>query len=553
MKRTLLALVLVLATLSAHAQLLYKISGRELTSPSYIVGTYHLAPVSFVDSIPGIRQAMADTKQTYGELLMEEMFEADSVALMQQAMMLPDGMTLDSLLSADEMQRLNSYMKSLLGMDMTNPMIAQQMNKMTPSAMSTTLTLLNYMKKSGKIDVQNSFDDYFQKEARRQGKGIGGLETLAFQIEVLFKGTPLERQKEQLMCLVDNAAFMDQMTDDIVRAFYAQDLDAIKEAMDRKLNNSCDTQPDEEDKIINDRNANWLKKMPTLMAQMPTLFAVGAAHLTGEKGVLNLLRQAGYTVEGVVGPTSPAHKALVLYYSETGTTKVVAEELQKQTGADIEAIEAVEPYSGNFQETIQRGQREMQSGQTPALRPLKKKIADYDVIFLGYPIWFGTYAMPIATLVKEQDFAGKRIVPFCTFGSGGLNTSSDALRKALPKANIQPGYGVRTARVPAAARELDRFLKENGYKSGTVEPLPDYSAQQPVTDEERAIFDAACSNYQFPLGTPQTVGRRTTPEGTDYKFIVKSRGMNGEEATSTIYVKVGNAADAKPEFTEVIR
>ena len=157
-----------------------------------------------------------------------------------------------------------------------------------------------------------------------------------------------------------------------------------------------------------------------------------------------------------------AQKTLVLYYSETGTTKTVAQELQKQLGADIESIEAVEPYSGDFQKTMQRGQREMQSGETPALKPLKKKIADYDVIFLGYPIWFGTYAMPIATLVKENDFAGKTIVPFCSFGSGGLNTSADALKKALPKAKVVEGYGVRTARVAAVAKEVDRFLKENG-------------------------------------------------------------------------------------------
>ena len=85
-----------------------------------------------------------------------------------------------------------------------------------------------------------------------------------------------------------------------------------------------------------------------------------------------------------------AQKMLVLYYSETGTTKTVAQELQRQLGADIESIEAVEPYSGNFQETIQRSSRERESGQTPALKPLKKKIADYDIIFLGYPIWFGT-------------------------------------------------------------------------------------------------------------------------------------------------------------------
>lgn len=249
--------------------------------------------------------------------------------------------------------------------------------------------------------------------------------------------------------------------------------------------------------------------------------------------------------------TSYAQKQLVLYYSETGTTKTVAQELQKQLGADIEEIEAVVPYSGNFQETIQRGQREMQNGEMPAIKPLKKKMADYDIIFLGYPIWFGTYANPIITLVKEQDFAGKTIVPFCTFGSGGLNTSSDALKKALPKATIKKGYGVRTARVNAAAKELDRFLKENGYKKGSVEKLPDYSAQQPVTDAERQIFDEACSSYQFPLGTPQTVGKRQTPDGTDYKFTVASRGMNGGESTSIIYVTVGK--EAKPEFTEVVR
>ena len=108
--------------------------------------------------------------------------------------------------------------------------------------------------------------------------------------------------------------------------------------------------------------------------------------------------------------TGFAQKKLVLYYSETGTTKTVAQELQKQLGADIESIEPVTPYSGNFQETIQRGQREMQSGETPELKPLKSKMADYDVIFIGYPIWFGTYANPIITLVKEQDFAGKTVV-----------------------------------------------------------------------------------------------------------------------------------------------
>ena len=246
-----------------------------------------------------------------------------------------------------------------------------------------------------------------------------------------------------------------------------------------------------------------------------------------------------------------AQKKLVLFYSENGTTKAVAEEIQKQTGADIEDVEAVEAYTGDFQATIQRGNKERESGQWPAIKAIKKNIKDYDIIFLGYPIWFGTYANPIVTLLKQQEFAGKTIVPFCTFGSGGLNTSSADMEKALPKAKIANGYGVRTARVAKAAKELDRFLIENGYKKGNVKPLAAYSEQKPVTDAEKALFDAACSSYQFPLGTPQTAGKRETPDGTDYKFSVKSRGMNGEEATSTIYVTVEKGG--KPEFTEVVR
>ena len=299
MKRLFFTLMLMGAVLCAPAQLLYRISGKGLPTPSYIVGTYHLANVAFVDSIPGIRQAMNDTQQVYGELVMDEMMSPDSLALMQQAMMLPEGMTLDKLLTAEEMNRLNAYMKSLLGMDMTNPLIAQEMGKWTPSALSTTLSSLTFLKKTSGYDLQNQFDNYFQKEAFKQGKGVGGLETTLFQLNMLFKSQTLERQKELLMCQVDNVAFMDEMADKVIQAFYTQDLNAIKEAMDAKLNNSCDSRPEEEDALIYNRNADWVKKMPALMAKKPTLFAVGAAHLPGEKGVLNLLRQAGYKVEGV--------------------------------------------------------------------------------------------------------------------------------------------------------------------------------------------------------------------------------------------------------------
>ncbi len=248
-----------------------------------------------------------------------------------------------------------------------------------------------------------------------------------------------------------------------------------------------------------------------------------------------------------------APKYLVIYYSQTGVTKAVAEEIQKKLGADIDSIEVSVPYDGSYQETIDRCLKEMNDGITPKVKSVKANLSAYDVVFLGYPIWFGTYALPIAGLVKDYDFSGKLIVPFCTFGSGGLESSVSDLRKALPNAKIMEGYGVRSTRLASAPKEIDRFLKENQFIDGEVEKLAEYSVQQPVTDEEKAIFDAACGNYQFPLGTPETVGKRATADGTDYKFVAKGKNINGEETSLTIYVTVGNEPDATPEFTRVAR
>ncbi len=250
---------------------------------------------------------------------------------------------------------------------------------------------------------------------------------------------------------------------------------------------------------------------------------------------------------------SAPQKMLVLYYSQTGTTKAVAEEFQRVLGADIESVMVENDYTGDFQATIDRCQKERESGELPKLIPLKANLDDYDVIFLGYPIWFGTYAPPIAALLKEINLDGKKVVPFCTFGSGGLYSSIKDLEAEQPGAEILPGYGVRTARVEKAPAEMDRFLKENGFIEGEVEPLPDYSEQVAVTEEDVKIFDAACGDYQFPLGTPLTVGLRKSPTGTDYLYTVTSKNPDGTENTSKIYVTVDDKEGATPEFTQVVR
>lgn len=254
---------------------------------------------------------------------------------------------------------------------------------------------------------------------------------------------------------------------------------------------------------------------------------------------------------GKKADAQPQKRSIVIYYSQTGATKAVALELQKLLKADIESIEVENPYTGDFQATIGRCQQEMQSNTLPALKPLKSDLSKYDTIYLGYPIWFGTYARPMLAFIKSQTFEGKTVIPFCTFGSGGLNTTNESLKTDLPKATILDGYGVRTARIEAMPQELDRFLKEHNLIKGSVEPLAEYSAQKPVTDSEKAIFDEACGDYQFPLGTPTTVGSRVTTTSTDYKYTVSSKSMDGQDATSIIYVT--KQKDKKAEFTQVVR
>lgn len=248
-----------------------------------------------------------------------------------------------------------------------------------------------------------------------------------------------------------------------------------------------------------------------------------------------------------------APEYLILYYSQTGTTEAVATELQAKLGADIELIEVEAPYDGTYEQTIQRYLEEREQGFIPTVKPLESKLSEYDVIFLAYPVWFGTYASPIAGLVKEYDFAGKKIVPICTFGSGGLYSSAADLAKALPQAEILDGYGVRTARVAAMPKELERFLKSEGYLEGEVEELGEFSPQADVTPEQAAIFDAACSSYAMPLGSPVSVGSRATEDGTEYKFTAVSDSPDGTQASSTIYVLVSKEEGAVPEFTQVVR
>lgn len=262
-----------------------------------------------------------------------------------------------------------------------------------------------------------------------------------------------------------------------------------------------------------------------------------------EQKIMKKFITAIAALAALVSCTAGKPKALVLYYSQFGSTEQVAKEMAAQLGADIASFDVVNPYDCTYQETIERCMKERSQGFVPCLAPLSVDLSAYDVVFLGYPIWFGTYAPPVAALLSAFDFSGKTIVPFCTFGSGGLNTSSDALKAALPSADVREGYGVRTARVSKAPEEIRAFLVNGAYIKGKAEVLEPFSAQDDVTAEQGVIFDMACSGYQMPLGSPVSCGSRPVKGGVEYLFTT--------DAGTQIHVL--DLEDSTPEFTQVIR
>ena len=244
-------------------------------------------------------------------------------------------------------------------------------------------------------------------------------------------------------------------------------------------------------------------------------------------------------------PKAEAPKMLVVYYSQTSHTKAVAEE-----------IIAVQPYDGDFQATVERGKQERAEGILPDIQPLTKDITQYDVIFIGFPVWFGTYAPPVATFLDQVDLSGKKIVPFCTFGSGGLESSVKDLVVAEPNAEILPGYGVRAARMEAMPNEVDQFLKANGFLEGDFVKLEEFPEQHPVNEEEAAVFNAAVDGYPMIHAEAKTVATRAIPDGTEYLFTAvdlsrECRPDMPPAGEMKVYVTVTNGA--APVFTKVIR
>lgn len=169
-------------------------------------------------------------------------------------------------------------------------------------------------------------------------------------------------------------------------------------------------------------------------------------------------------------------KCLIAYFSRRGSnyvsgrivdlsignTEVVAKMIQEMIASDMFHIEAVKSYPKDYTETTEVAQDELRTNARPELTNRVENMDSYDVIFLGYPNWWGTMPMPVFTFLEEYDFSGKTIVPFCTHEGSGLGRSEKDIAKLCPEATVLKGLAIHGTSAGSAKTNVSNWLDKIG-------------------------------------------------------------------------------------------
>lgn len=186
----------------------------------------------------------------------------------------------------------------------------------------------------------------------------------------------------------------------------------------------------------------------------------------GVRLVLNAAPGAGnISGTGVQNETdSEGENVLIAYFSWGGNTKGIAEEIQRQTGADLFEITLVNPYSSDYNTVLDQAQQDQNEQARPELASHVENMEQYDTIILGYPNWWASIPMPVASFLEEYNFSGKTIIPFCSHGGGRFGQSLTAITKLVPDAAMGEALSVHYSGDSGLPSDIADWLEENNIK-----------------------------------------------------------------------------------------
>lgn len=172
---------------------------------------------------------------------------------------------------------------------------------------------------------------------------------------------------------------------------------------------------------------------------------------------------AGETADIAEGTDAAAGEgtALIAYFSWSGNTETVAQEIQAQTGADLFEIVPAEPYTDDYNELLDIAQEEQSSDARPAISETVD-LSSYDTVYLGFPNWWGDMPMILYTFLDEYDLSGKTIAPFNTSGGSGFSGSLDTIAEMEPEAEITEGISLGDGEAEDCADDVAEWLANIG-------------------------------------------------------------------------------------------
>lgn len=157
-------------------------------------------------------------------------------------------------------------------------------------------------------------------------------------------------------------------------------------------------------------------------------------------------------------------KVLIAYFSWGGNTEGIAEEIQRQTGADLFEITMVNPYSSDYNTVLDEAQRDQNVQARPELASHVENMEQYDIVMLGYPNWWASIPMPVASFLEEYDFTGKTIIPFCSHGGGRFGQSLTAITKLAPDAAMGEALSIHYSGGSGLPADVTKWLENNNMK-----------------------------------------------------------------------------------------
>ena len=158
-------------------------------------------------------------------------------------------------------------------------------------------------------------------------------------------------------------------------------------------------------------------------------------------------------------------KILVAYFSWSGNTRDIAKNIHQKVGGDLFEIVPATPYPTDYNACLDQSAEELKRQYRPPLKTHVANMKQYDVIFLGYPNWWATIPMPVASFLEEYDFSGKTIVPFCSHGGGRLGQSTTAIAKLCPQSTILEALSIYYSGGGTLQDDITTWLRKIGMKT----------------------------------------------------------------------------------------